>query len=270
MSDQMVEMNQLLESIESWPTFRHYMVTTLYEDLIARLSRRYDVRRRERRYTLRATSGPHSPNIEQCEEYIEIHEGTGSLVTLLDVVSPTNKTTDTGRQAYLETWQHARDLKASLVEIDLVLQGQPTLTYSREGLPDWDYAVTVIRSDDPDRYYIYAVIPEKRLPRFGVPLSTEEPPIVVDLQGVLTRTLARQSERQIDQQCTSKAGQKNRNSSRMQDYLDQVSEQQKTSLTHDDIAIAAYYIWKEEGCPDGRADDHWYKAIERLREWRKD
>jgi hypothetical protein len=24
----------------------------------------------------------------------------------------------------------------------------------------------------------------------------------------------------------------------------------------------AYFIWQEEGCPDGRADDHWHRAWE--------
>ena len=39
-----------------------------------------------------------------------------------------------------------------LVEIDLVLQGQPLWDYSRAGLPDWDYAVTVARATQPERY----------------------------------------------------------------------------------------------------------------------
>ncbi|WP_425039582.1 DUF2934 domain-containing protein [Primorskyibacter sp. S187A] len=31
------------------------------------------------------------------------------------------------------------------------------------------------------------------------------------------------------------------------------------------IAEAAFYIWQEEGQPDGRADAHWTQAIERLK-----
>lgn len=26
------------------------------------------------------------------------------------------------------------------------------------------------------------------------------------------------------------------------------------------IREAAYLIWKREGCPEGRADEHWYRA----------
>jgi hypothetical protein len=36
-------------------------------------------------------------------------------------------------------------------------------------------------------------------------------------------------------------------------------------LTHDRIAVAAYYIWKNEGCPEGRADEHWHLAVEWLK-----
>src|SRR5207302_1433015 len=90
------------------------------------------------------------------EEFIEIRQrGDGRLVTLLDVVSPINKTTASGRQAYLAKRLEARNCNANVVEIDLVLQGQPTLEYSRDGLPDWDYAVTVTKSNQPERHEIY-------------------------------------------------------------------------------------------------------------------
>lgn len=30
--------------------------------------------------------------------------------------------------------------------------------------------------------------------------------------------------------------------------------------THEEIAVAAYYIWLSEGCPEGCAERHWYEA----------
>src|SRR5438309_2121385 len=93
---------------------------------------------------------------EQHEDYLAISERyDGRLVTLLDVLSPANKTTAAGRQAYLEQRRMARDAGANLVEIDLVLQGQPPLDYARAGLPAWDYSVTVERATRPGRYEIY-------------------------------------------------------------------------------------------------------------------
>jgi len=101
------------------------------------------------------------------EEYLEIVERNGGdLVTLIDVASPANKTTESGRQAYLETRKQARKRNASVVEIDVLLQGRPMLDYSREGLPEWDYAVTVTRCSQPERYEVYTTTLQKRLPRF--------------------------------------------------------------------------------------------------------
>ena len=42
--------------------------------------------------------------------------------------------TPAGRDAYLSKRKEGRGAGASLVEIDLILQGQPTLDYSRDGL----------------------------------------------------------------------------------------------------------------------------------------
>lgn len=36
-------------------------------------------------------------------------------------------------------------------------------------------------------------------------------------------------------------------------------------LSHEDISVAAYFIWMKEGCPHGRDVAHWFLAIEELR-----
>src|SRR5439155_24997121 len=61
------------------------------------------------------------------------------------------------------------------------------LDYSRDGLPDWDYAVTVTRSTQPERYEIYTTTVQKRLPRFRLPLAGDDRDTVLDLQAVFTR-----------------------------------------------------------------------------------
>lgn len=30
------------------------------------------------------------------------------------------------------------------------------------------------------------------------------------------------------------------------------------------VQAVAYALWLEEGCPEGRAEDHWYKALDRV------
>src|SRR5262249_20697887 len=63
----------------------------------------------------------------------------------------------------------------------------PTLDYSRDGLPDWDFAVTVTRSTQPERYEIYTSTLQKRLPRFRLPLAPDDRDTVLDLQTVFSR-----------------------------------------------------------------------------------
>jgi hypothetical protein len=126
---------------------------------------------------------------EHHEEYIEIRQRTdGRLITMVDVVSPANKTTDSGRTAYLEKRREGKAAGASLIEIDLVLQGQPMLDYSRDGLPDWDFAVTVTRATQPDRFEIYTSTLQKKLPRFRLPLASDDRDTVVDLQTAFAQS----------------------------------------------------------------------------------
>ncbi len=63
------------------------------------------------------------------------------LVAAVELVSPANKVTPAGRRAYLEKRGECKKQGAGLVEVDLVLQGQPTLEYSRDGLSMPEIAV---------------------------------------------------------------------------------------------------------------------------------
>src|SRR5205807_8593737 len=98
----------------------------------------------------------------------------GRLVTLVDVAGPVNKTLPEGRAAYLETRRQARAQNASIVEIDLSLPGKPLPDYSRDGLPEWDFAVTLTRCTQPEKYEIYTSTLAQRLPRFKLPLSPDD------------------------------------------------------------------------------------------------
>ena len=80
------------------------------------------------------------------------------ITTCHTVLVIANKTTAAGREAYRDTRRQSRAAGASVVEIDLVLQGEPTLDFSRDGLPDWDYAVTVTRSTKPAKASLAAIV----------------------------------------------------------------------------------------------------------------
>jgi hypothetical protein len=181
-------MDPYLEDEALWAPFQRQLVACLYQLLLPGLVDRYRARIGQRRYTVEQALFTSVVREEHTEDYIEIrHRTDGRLITLLDVVSPANKISKDGRENYLETRRTAREAGANAVEVDLVLQGQPTLEYSRDGLPDWDYAVTVTRAAKPEMYEIYTATLQKRLPRYRLPLAPEDRDVVVDLHTAFTR-----------------------------------------------------------------------------------
>ena len=181
-------MDPYLESETLWPPFQHQLVLCLYQILLPGLVDRYRARVGQRHYGTEQALFTSVVREEHNEEFIEIRQRTdGKLITLLDVVSPANKVTAAGRAAYLEKRREGKQANANLVEIDLVLQGQPTLEYSRDGLPEWDYAVTVTRAAQPERHEIYSATLQKRLPRFRLPLAADDRDTVLDLHASFTR-----------------------------------------------------------------------------------
>jgi hypothetical protein len=181
-------MDPYLEDEALWPVFHRQLVMCLYQILLPGLVDRYRARVTQRHYVTEQALFTSVVREEHHEDYIEIRQrNDGRLVTLVDVVSPPNKVTSAGRSAYLDKRREGRNASANLVEVDLVLQGQPTLEYSRDGLPDWDYAVTVTRSTQPERYEIYTATLQKRLPRFRLPLAADDRDTVLDLHTAFTR-----------------------------------------------------------------------------------
>src|SRR5947209_7664877 len=181
-------MDPYLEDDKLWPAFHHQFVACLYQILLPSLVDRYRAKIAQRRYATEMALFTSVVREEHTEEYIEVRQrADGKLISLIDTVSPANKVASTGRQAYLDRRRDARNESASLVEIDLVIQGQPTLEYSRDGLPDWDYAVTVTRSTQPERFEIYTATLQKKLPKFRLPLAPDDRDTVLDLHTVFTR-----------------------------------------------------------------------------------
>jgi hypothetical protein len=181
-------MDPFLEDANLWPEFHHHLILSLYQMVLPGLSDRYRARINQRHYVTEQALFTSILREEHHEEYIEIRQRSdGKLVTLVDVVSPHNKTTPDGRAAYLDRRRASQIASASMVEIDLLLQGKPTLEYSRDGLPDWDYAVTVTRSAQPDRFEISPATLQKKLPRFKLPLAADDKDTVLDLQQIFAR-----------------------------------------------------------------------------------
>jgi len=181
-------MDPFLEHPKLWPVFQHQVLACLYQILLPGLVDRYRARVGSRTYVSEMPLFTSILREEFTEEFIEIRTRTDNrLVTLLEVVCPANKATPAGRIAYLEKRKEATQQKAGIVEIDLVMQGKPTLTYSRDGLPEFDHAVSVTRTTAPDRYEIYTATIQKRLPKFKLPLAADDRDALLDLQAAFAR-----------------------------------------------------------------------------------
>lgn len=178
-------MDPYLEDPKLWTTFQQQFVHCLSQILLPGLVDRYHVRVGQRTYFTEMPLFTSVLREEHTEPFIEVRlRGSSRLVTLLDVVSPTNKSTPQGRTAYLDQRRLAQNAGANVVEIDLVLQGQPTLDFPRTNLPDWDYIVTVARADRPDQIDIYTTTLRERLKKVKLPLAKDD---TLDLQAGFAR-----------------------------------------------------------------------------------
>src|ERR1700675_391821 len=109
-------MDPYLEGEKIWPVFQHHLVACLYQTLLPGLVDRYRARVGQRLYVTEQALFTSIVREEHQEEFIEIRQrNDGRLVTLLDVVSPPNKTTALGRQSYLNKRREAKGAGASLV-----------------------------------------------------------------------------------------------------------------------------------------------------------
>ena len=131
------------------------------------------------------------PPSEFREPFIEIHLGRkpGTLIAVLEVISPTNKNPGDGRDLYLEMQEELLGSKTHLLEIDLLRAGRHTVAVARDRLDGngWDYLVCLHKGGWRNKYHIWPVPLPKRLPRIAVPLAGNDPDVVVDLQSLLNQ-----------------------------------------------------------------------------------
>lgn len=125
---------------------------------------------------------------EGIERWVEIHDETGRLITVLELLSPSNKLESAGRDRYLRKRREFVCAGANLVEIDLVRQGLPVFPepvrreLQRAG---GCYAVCVLRAVRPAEEEVYPIGLRERLPAVRVPLRPTDADVVLDLQPLI-------------------------------------------------------------------------------------
>jgi hypothetical protein len=119
------------------------------------------------------------------DSYLEIRDReSNELVTVIELLSPTNKRHGERREQYLAKRRALMASTAHLVEIDL-LRGGPRMP--PEGLPDCDYYAIVSRVDERPRNGIWPLRLREALPKVPIPLRPPYPDAVLDLREVLDR-----------------------------------------------------------------------------------
>jgi hypothetical protein len=133
------------------------------------------------------------PPLQVTENYVTIrHRDSGRrIVTVIELVSPSNKYAGPGRNSYLAKQQQVRESDANLVEIDLLRHGPHVLAvpeFAARAHAPYDYLVCINRSGGiREDYDLIPLALRLRLPKIRVPLAESDAEVVLDLQAVLER-----------------------------------------------------------------------------------
>ena len=213
-------MDPYLEHRYLWPDVHNSLITALRDFLSPRVRPRYYVAIEERSYLAEpgalelvgradlaavrigsgppggagaspATSGALAVEVpvpdEVRETYLEVREAeAGEVVTVVEVLSPTNKCPGEGRRQYEEKRRTVLRHKTHLVEMDLIREGAPMPVYHAERMGQ--YRILVSRGNRRPHAELFPFTIREPIPPIRIPLlRTEEEP-EVDL-GTLLRDL---------------------------------------------------------------------------------
>ena len=127
---------------------------------------------------------------EQRQRFLAIRDREfRKVVTVIELLSPTNKTPGEDRTEYLVKRSDIFHTMANLVEIDLLRGGQRLPTC--EPLVPADYYAFVCRTKRLPKVDVYAWTLRDRLPVIPVPLAGGESDVPLDLQEAFTKTYDR-------------------------------------------------------------------------------
>lgn len=213
-------MNPYLEHPELWPGVHHWLIIAIAELLVPQLRPKYRVSVEVRIYDTsgeksllvgipdltvqrpRTTTKSTTQNVAVAsppsqparvtiplpetvkEGYLEVREvTTGEVVTVIEILSPKNKRSGEGRQAYEKKRQRILGSSSHLVEIDLLRDGEsmPVFGDNLQG----SYRVLVSRGERRPEADLYVFNLQDLIPKFPLPLRSGDREPLVDLQALL-------------------------------------------------------------------------------------
>lgn len=208
-------MNPYLERATAWESFHPNFITTAQFHLAAQLRPEYAVRIENRVYiheppadrrflghtdlgilrpggsTTGVTTLDAAPvqitimdtvDIERIG-YLTIRDrDNNELITVIELLSPTNKYTGPDREQYLGKRRELLQSRAHFVEIDL-LRGGPRMP--PEELPTCDYCSVVSRMEARPRAGVWPWRLRDALPSIPIPLRAPDPDVTLDLKAII-------------------------------------------------------------------------------------
>jgi Protein of unknown function (DUF4058) len=211
-------MNPYLENPERWPEVHHLLISSLAETLNPQLLPKYRVAVAHRVYettavdslldgspditiehlpdvTVASTTVASAPTttpmtvtlpmpIEIKESYLEVREvATKQVVTVIEVLSPTNKGSGRGYDSYVAQRQDILASQTHLIEIDL-LRGGTTMSF-RGNVPTYHYRLLISHHQARPKAKLYGFNLQDRIPIVAVPLQNQDAEPVIDLHALL-------------------------------------------------------------------------------------
>jgi len=137
----------------------------------------------------------HLPDEPVSQGYIEIIDvGSGKrVVTVIEVLSPSNKVAGEGQDLYLRKQRELQQGGVSLVEIDLLQAGQRVTAVPPERIPPshrTTYQVCVRRGWHPAAVEVYRAPLREPLPTIKLPLRETDSDVLLDLQTLIDQCYA--------------------------------------------------------------------------------
>jgi len=126
--------------------------------------------------------------LEVKERYLEIREaGSDAVITVVELLSPTNKRQGEGRRIYNAKRQRILGSASHLVEIDLLRAYDPMAMHpvARDRTSTALYRILVSRSEERPRADLYEFTLREPIPPFPLPLKTANEEVRVDLQPLV-------------------------------------------------------------------------------------
>jgi hypothetical protein len=125
---------------------------------------------------------------EMRQRYLEIRDATSHrVVTVIELLSPTNKTPGAGRDAFVRKRHDVMASSTHWLEIDLLREGERPPEVADQS----DYYALLRRGGAAEQLEIWFCNLRDELPVIAVPLTSSFSDIALDLQAAFTRTYDR-------------------------------------------------------------------------------